>query len=228
MKISYTLEKADVKAAFELYLQNQGHPVQDSDQFSINPDGTATVLVTQSPSAPSLGQGAPPVRTPSTLSDPGPPYSLKCVATCFGYEDPGDRNHTGAFIDPATGRNYDTGNTTLVGVSVPIPILDATFGAVGLDRAVSQHSVTVMLGSAVKRGIPIVDEGPGESVGGQHGLLVGKDGVLHALDMTYALCEALGVKYDANSASYEVTWWIEDQAGHPVEMKGLDSPKKVV
>jgi hypothetical protein len=225
MKISYTLEKSDVKAAFELYLQNQGHPVQDSDQFSINPDGTATVLVT---SAPSLGLGQQPVRTlPSTSSDPGEGFSLKCIATCFGYLDPGD-NGTGAFIDPSTGKNYLTNNQTLVGVSVPIPILDATFGAVGLDRAVSQHSVTVMLGSAFKRGIPIVDEGPGESVGGQHGLLVGKDGVLHALDMTYGLCEALGVKYDANSASYEVTWWINDQNGAPVEMKGLDAPKKVV
>src|ERR1700739_3615846 len=128
MKISYTLEKSDVKAAFELYLQNQGHPVQDSDQFSINPDGTATVLVTQIPSAPFLGLSG----------DPGPRYSLKCVATCFGYEDPGD-NGVGAFIDPATGKNYVTNNQTLVGVSVPIPILDATFGAVGLDRAVSQH-----------------------------------------------------------------------------------------
>jgi hypothetical protein len=47
MKISYTLEKADVKAAFELYLCGKGHPVQDSDDFTINPDGTATVLVTQ-------------------------------------------------------------------------------------------------------------------------------------------------------------------------------------
>lgn len=77
--------------------------------------------------------------------------------------------------------------------------------------------------------LDIVDKGPGADVNGQPGLLYGKhDNMFHALDLTYGACALLGLKYDANHGSFVVTWWIEDALGKPVEMKGLDAPRKYI
>lgn len=157
--------------------------------------------------------------THKVIGDPGAPFSITCVATCFGYKDAGD-NGIGAW-------GLDTNNTTTVAASVPIPILEATCG--GLTKAhVSKFKVCVIANGKTVTGVEIGDEGPGESVEGKRGLIEGKDGVLHALDLTYGLCSALGLHYDANTASFTVTWWLEDCAGNPVEMLGLDAPKKII
>jgi hypothetical protein len=215
MKIEITLDHSEVKAAISASLTAHGYTVPADASFVIDPQGNVTVTVLPSVVAP------PPTTSPDV--DPGPPFSLKCIATCFGFEDPGD-NGVGAFIDPATEKPYNTANKTLIGASVPIPIVMATLGANAKEVA-SKYRVKVQANGRIAEA-ELVDLGPGESLNGQHALLEGKDG-LHALDMTYGLCEALGLKYDANSGSWPVTWWLE-YAGKPVAMKGLDAPRKTI
>jgi hypothetical protein len=213
--------------------------VKTADGYSVNPDIEKAFLQHTADSGASIvlycpivsieGKDTslavarlPDASVPISGGDPGPPFSLNCVATCFGYQDSGDKG-VGAFTNPATNRPYYTNNSTLVGVAVPIPILDQTLGGLN-SSTVAQYTVGVILnGKSVTA--PIVDVGPGRPVDGQHGLLAGKDGTLHALDMTCGLCTALGVKYDANASSYTVTWWIQDSSGKPVALKGLDAPK---
>ncbi len=214
MKIEITLDHSEVKTAISAALTSKGYKVPPDASFAIDAQGNVTVEILVFP--------APKPFTPqSHPSDPGHPYSLACVATCFGYQDPGDEGKG------AWGAN--TNNTTIVGVSVPIPILMATLGGAEVAH-VKGHTVSVISvesgNSAVS--VDIVDKGPGADVNGKHGLLADKNGTLHALDLTYGLCEVLGVRYDADSGSYPVTWWIEDEIGHPLEMKGLDAPRKII
>jgi hypothetical protein len=60
MKISFLLDKSDLKLAVELYLASLGHKVTDSDNFVLNADGTVTVDVTY------LIPALPPTRSAST------------------------------------------------------------------------------------------------------------------------------------------------------------------
>lgn len=166
-------------------------------------------------------EGVAPVAAPihKVIGDPGSPYSLSCIGTCFGYEDPGD-NGEGAW-------GLDTNNKTVVAASIPIPILMATCGSVK-KADVSKYTVSVIANGKTVINIQIGDEGPGFDVGGRHGLIAEANGTFHALDMTCGLCTALGLKYDANSGSYPVVWWMEDSSGNPVKLLGLDAPKKIV
>ena len=111
MKIAYTLEKADIKASFEMYLSSLGHPVQDSDDFALNPDGTATVLVTQLAAAAVVPAGH--VVVPSILP-PDPPYSITGRATIFGL------NYDGSVDKSDNGQGffgYNTRDKSLIGAS---------------------------------------------------------------------------------------------------------------
>jgi hypothetical protein len=144
---------------------------------------------------------------------------ISCVATCFGYEDPGD-NGKGAWGD-------DNGLKTSCGVSVPIPIVLQSLGSTSKE-VVKEHRVVVKLGSKVAD-FEITDLGPGESVNHQKGLIwERKANIGHLLDLTYGACEKLGVKYDANRGSWRVTYWIVDKNGNPIVLKGLDAPKYYV
>jgi peptidoglycan hydrolase-like protein with peptidoglycan-binding domain len=146
---------------------------------------------------------------------PDASLGLSCVATCFGYQDPDD-NGTGAFGD-------NNNNTTTVGVAVPIPIIRESMGYIA--AIVHKHTVTVKHGDKVLSGIRITDAGPGE-----HGMLIQEKATrrLHALDLTFAMCERLGVKYNASSGSFPVTYWIVNEHGQPIPIKGLDAPKHYV
>lgn len=157
-----------------------------------------------------LFKSAPAASVPSTGT------GTKCIATCFGYNDPGD-NGIGAW-------GAKTNNKTLVGVSLPIPVVRETFGSTG-EEVVKQHSVTVQIGDRVVSKMPIVDLGPGE----KGGLIWDKKAnVGHILDLTYGACEALGVKYDANSSSFSAEFWIVDASGKNVAIKGLEGTKYYV
>lgn len=212
MKIQ--LDSDELKAAISAWLLAEGYRAASTSPMTLSADGIVTVDIGSV-----VGQGATPAAASSP--DPGAPYSLKCIATHFGYNDPGDDGNG------AWGTN--TNNTTVVGVAVPIPILIATLGGVTVDH-IKGYTVSVICldTGKFKPTIDIVDDGPGDSVDGQHGLLVGKNGVLHALDMTAGLCAQLGVKYDPVSGGSNVVWWICDPSGKPVAMKGLDAPKKIV
>jgi len=221
LKIEITLDHSEVKAAISASLTAHGYTVPDDASFSIDLQGNVTVTVLSSAKSGGL--------TASHIADPGAPYSVRCVATCFGFKDPGD-NGVGAFTDQTTGKPYDTNNDRLIGVSVPIPILWDTIGAQNYDlishKSVVAGVIAIQTGKCIAA--QIVDLGPGESVDGKHALLVGKDGVGHYLDLTAAACDSLGVKYDPATASHDVIWWLQDANGKPFAMKGLDAPKKVV
>jgi hypothetical protein len=47
MKINYLLESVDLKAAIEMWMDSQGMPVTDGDEYSVNPDGTVTIVVSK-------------------------------------------------------------------------------------------------------------------------------------------------------------------------------------
>ena len=141
--------------------------------------------------------------------------TITCIATCFGFEDPGDDGH-GSWGD-------DNNNTTTVGVSIPIPILRDSFGLT--KEAVKAHTVTVEIHGVLVSKVPITDAGPG--IGGC--LIWGRNSHMgHLLDLTSGLCAKLKVRYNPNDASYIATYSIEDQNGHPIEILGLDSPKHYV
>ena len=159
MKI--TLEVADVqlavaawlasqphylKAATEMWLAAQGHPVMDTDSFTLNADGSITVTVPPVVAATVI---APIVSTaikiatastPTAMSEAAqghlvqldPPLSATGRATMFGLNydgsnDPGD-NRVGFFTDPSTLKPYNTGIKTLIGASLPREILMSSFG----------------------------------------------------------------------------------------------------
>src|SRR5215475_3727073 len=84
-------------------------------------------------------------------------HTINCVATCFGYEDPGD-NGRGAWGD-------NNNNRTTVGVSVPPPILIGTLGGMSSD-IVHSHTVTVWCGTRSVKNVRITDEGPAERIDG--------------------------------------------------------------
>jgi hypothetical protein len=144
-------------------------------------------------------------------------HTITCVATCFGYQDPGDDGH-GAFGD-------ENNNKTTVGVSIPPSIIRETIGSFHAD-VVHAHTVTVMCNDRIIRNVRITDDGPGELVDHVWHLLWSRTGDIgHLLDFTYGLCEKLGVKYDARLGSFRAAYWIEDSQGLPPVPKGLDAPR---
>jgi hypothetical protein len=153
---------------------------------------------------------------------------LFSIATVFasnynGSEDKDD-NGEGAFTDLITDLPYAT--RFVVGVSLPIPILQATFGSPIPYREISLGAYTVDL-QLIRTGqlydkIPIVDLGPGEPVHGQHGLLEDTEGNLHLLDRTLPLCKLM-----ASDNDEKVLFWINGPQGHLL-IKGLNAPKKII
>jgi hypothetical protein len=222
----------------ELMSAPTGLFIANSDRYSVNADieksflehsadiGLSVVLYCPIVSIEGADKSLAVARRPepsgsNSLTDPGPPFSLSCIATCFGYDDKGDNG--AGITNPVTNRPYYTNNQTLIGVAVPIPILEQTIGSLSPTNVVQYKVCLLVNGKSATA--PIVDVGPGKTVDGQHGLLQERDGKLHALDMTCGLCNFLGVKYDADSASYPVRWWIENSSGKPLPLKGLDAPK---
>ena len=144
-------------------------------------------------------------------------HTIMCIATCFGYDDPGD-DGKGAWGD-------DNNNTTTVGVSVPPPILLATLGSLA-EHTVHSHTATVVCNGRQVKNVRITDDGPGERIDGVWHLLWSRSANQgHLLDFTYGLCHLLGVKYDARSGSFKAGYWIEDSQGNPLVPKGLDAPR---
>lgn len=144
-------------------------------------------------------------------------HIIQCVATCFGYEDPGD-NGRGAFGD-------NNNNRETIGVSVPPPIILNTIGSFHAD-VVHTHTVTVMCNNRILRNVRITDDGPGEYIDHTWHLLWSHSGDIgHLLDFTYGLCEKLGVKYDARLGSFRASYWIENSQGIPLIPRGLDAPR---
>jgi hypothetical protein len=247
MKVDIQISHAELKLAVAAWLISKGISMPPGALMVIDAFGNVTVDLDTAVEVPpvqpvvpqvTIGPGLDHKTTPTPLpeppfaieqpvvapiiKDPGPKFSLKCVATCFGYNDPGDPTGTGAW-----GANNNSQDA--VGVSVPIPILEATLGGSTLTHVAGVTASVNCLDSGKSFAYAdIRDKGPGDSVNGQHALLVGKDGVLHALDLTAGMCKELGVKYDPVSASYTVIWWLNDPNGVPLEMKGLDAPKKVI
>lgn len=141
-------------------------------------------------------------------------HVVTCIATCFGYKDPGD-DGKGAFGD-------NNNDPKLVGVSIPIPIIKETIGYEA--ELVHKHSVMVKIGDKVIKS-RITDSGPGE----KGALIWGrKDGLGHVLDLNKGACDALGIKYDPVHASYKAQWWLVDEVGNVLEIKGLDAPRHYV
>lgn len=217
MKIAYTLEKADIKSSFEMYLSSLGHPVQDSDDFTINPDGTATVLVTQVSDAvvaavvtSSQIQNKPTVAGSPTTLPPDPPYSITGRATIFGlnYDGSVDKSDNG---DGFFG--YNTRDKSLIGVAIPEEVLMATLGMINgtwrqfADQVLqwAKNNMPIVMVWSQRTGkcalASLVDVGPAASTG-------------NALDRTYGLCEALG-DMDNGICTYAI-----DVGGKPIELKG--------
>src|SRR5258708_26270 len=184
---------AKVKLAIIAWLASKGTSVPADALMVIDAQGNVTIdLDTAIEVMPVLPVPVPPITPPLAPTapaapkslDPGAPFSLHCIATCFGYQDPGDKG-IGAW-------GHDNNNPTTVGGTVPIPILEATLGGVHASL-VQGYTVSVICLDSGKSAlnVDITDDGPGASVDGKHGLLVGKDGVLHAFDMTCGLCKVL-------------------------------------
>ncbi len=218
MKISFILDHTELKTAVEQYLSAQGHLVADSDSFTLNPDGTVTVEATHMaiavPEKAITGVLVPPVVQSITPPIPSAQNSITCVATIFGLNYDGsidtEDNGQGAFIDPATGKPYDTRNKSLVGCAIPAQILWPTIGVRDKDSISKREFVAIVSSTKTGKAVtaPIVDLGPGQ--GGN--LLRNPD---RFFDCTYGLVQALG-----HTDNAEVTYQIFGNAG-PLPIKGL-------
>jgi len=221
--IDVTISPSQLNEAVTVWLkEKRGTTLSEDDILSVH------IGKDPAPSTVILPPISPPVSTAPLQGPTVPSVAIKSLATVFGLgykgePDPED-NGEGAFIDMSTGKPYDT--RKVVGVSVPIPILYPTIGTTDKE-VVSKKLFTVSIfrekTSQVFPSLAIVDLGPGESVNGQHALLVDKSGNGHYLDRTYPLCKLMN-----SSDNEEVQWWIEDSAGNPLPFKGLDAPKKVI
>jgi hypothetical protein len=158
---------------------------------------------------------SPVVVSPHPPAKLDPKHGVNTVASVFGstYKggvDPTD-NGQGAFKDPATGKSYATRN--VVGVAIPIPFFKETCGGNYLLVEQRKFTVTIFHNNVWYRDLPIVDLGPGA-----HGkLLKDKEGHTHLLDRTYPLCKLMNSFDNA-----EVAFWIVDEHGVSLEVKGFE------
>lgn len=170
-----------------------------------------------------IRDGAAPPPPPASVPAPAnallPPYAVSGIATIFGLnydgsEDKGDEDASG---NPLKGAWGDvTHNKTALGGSIPIKVLDATFGSGSKPK----HTLEVYSHATQKTiEIPFIDKGPSASV---H----------RPLDLTYAAHVALGTMdyftthYGASPkgwpAGIPVTFWINDAKGVAIEVKSWD------
>jgi hypothetical protein len=253
MKTTYELGPARLKIAIEAYMKAIGKPVSISaDAFNVDAEGKVTVVIEEPddnlavpvvvvvPTAPVLAIPTAPGAVlpvvpgmtvvpalPGHMVTADPPFSATGIDTEFGYKDVGD-NGIGFFIDPATGKPYDTNNQTLVGISLPREVLMSTF--VGQDdwrtrptldvwkenaslvqEFARKHKITANVDGGGKslRGIPLVDAGPTRTTG-------------NLVDLTDAAATALGTGGKA-ICTFEL---LKD--GVPMELRGIDFVKGIV
>ena len=242
MKIDYSLSPEELKAAVEQYLVSLGHPVAASDSFVLNPDGTVTVEIAQD--APQsivlpvkqVDSTIQPIKTPvaptSSLQQGhwvtlDPPYSVTGGGTMFGLDWHGSidamDNGEGFFIDPATGKPYNTRDKTLEGVSLPREVMLSSFLHVDLWDTDGITSVWSKYASMLRQWVdgnkplltidsggnsvaeqPLVDAGPTAETG-------------NAIDLTYATAHAL------NTHGKALCTYMIQVAGKPVEIRGWNS-----
>jgi hypothetical protein len=233
MKVTYELSSADLKVAIEAWMAARGTPVTDADAFSVEPDGSVTIVVTSSAPSPNLVQNgtklvvAPPavaVPSPGHMVQVDPPLSVTGPATEFGYKDPTD-NGLGFFFDPATNKPYATNNDVIRGVSLPREVMLSTFLKIdswktdGVDAVWSYYGsmlrqwvdgnkprVTIDSGGKSASDLPIVDAGPTAGTG-------------NCIDLTGAITKELGTNGKA-LATYEII-----VHGKPIPIRGWDFTK---
>jgi hypothetical protein len=233
MITTYLLGPARLKIAIEHYMASIGKPVTDADTFTVGPDGTVTVVITEpDKTATSIPIPASTLPVAAFLAAghmvvANPPFSATGIDTEFGYKDPGD-NGIGFFIDPATSEPYDTNNKDLVGISLPREVLLSTFGisddwrteetltvwkkfATTVQILARSFKITANVDGGGKslRGIPLVDVGPTRTTG-------------NLVDLTDAAAIALGTGGKA-VCTFELL-----KNGVPMELKGIDFAKGIV
>lgn len=173
------------------------------------------------------GLPAPPPR-PGHYVTEDPPLSVTCWATMFGLtwrglKDPGD-NQIGFFIDPSTGKPYDTSQKSLYGCSLPREVMLSTFGIsdawrtepiINVWRAHSQSVqewvsankplLYIDSGGHTLTDAVLVDAGPAAGAGG--------------LDLTYASAHFLDTmgkalctyKIVVNATAIPIKGWLFDK-----------------
>jgi hypothetical protein len=248
MKVTYQLQASDLKAAIEMWMAARGTVVTDADDFTVEPDGTVTIMVKGVPVVTSpLGTTPVVTSVPAptvTIPLPGhmvtvdPPLSVTGKATMFGLnwdksEDTGDQDKhggdmTGFFIDPSTGKNYVTHNKTLAGCSLPREVLLSTFLKIdswksdGIDAVWSRSGSLLCQWVAGNKPLLTIDSG-GLTVQGIPLVDAGPSANTgNAIDLTYATAHALNTNGDA-TATYMIL-----VAGQPVPIRGWDSTKGCV
>jgi hypothetical protein len=160
----------------------------------------------------------PPASVPAPANALLPPYAVSGIATIFGqnYDGSNDLGDVGAGGDLKGAWGDVTHNHTALGGSIPIKVLDATFGTGNKPTALLEVYSHATQKTIV---IPFIDKGPSASV---H----------RPLDLTYAAHMALGTmdyfktNYGANPKSWPagipVTFWINDAKGIATEVKSWD------
>ncbi len=163
---------------------------------------------------------------PTPTNTIAPPYGvLVTMMTIWGlnYDGSDDHGDIDGNGNPQKGAwGAETHNKDIIGCALPIKLLQATFG--GLEPS-HIKGYTVEIYSEVTHktvhAVDIVDEGPAAWT---H----------RGIDGTYALHQALGhldygeANYGSFSkwpAGFHVSYWINDAAGKPVEIKGWDFHK---
>jgi hypothetical protein len=241
MKIDYSLSPEELKSAVEQYLVSLGHPVAATDSFVLNPDGTVTVEIAQDApqsivpvkQVPTIQPIKTPVAPTSGLQKGNwvtldPPYSVTGSGTMFGLDWNGSidvlDNGQGFFIDPATGKPYNTQNKTLEGVSLPREVMLSSFLHVdlwdtdGITLVWSKYAsmlrqwvlggnkplITIDSGGNSVTEQPLVDAGPTADTG-------------NAIDLTYATAHAL------NTHGKAICTYMIQVAGKPIEIRGWNS-----
>jgi hypothetical protein len=211
VKISYQLATPELKSALELYLASLGHPVTDSDSFTLNTDGTVTVVVSVAQPTVVPPEGGTTVVTGPVVPSATLPINTTVTgrATIFGL------NYDGSIDSGDNGQGFFGFNTreqSLIGASIPEEVLMAT---IGLTGTWAQNAVHVL--QWAKTNMPmvrvwlapgkasvlaqLVDVGPSASTG-------------NALDRTYGLCVALG-EMDNGTNTYSI-----EIGGKAIEIKG--------
>ncbi len=110
MRVTYQLESADLKVAIEHYMAAIGKPVTDADTFSVEPDGSVTIVVTSSPAASTI---VSPAATSTPVVSPIPSISATSPK--------GDFEKAFAFVIKWEGSEYedvsgDPGGPTKYGI----------------------------------------------------------------------------------------------------------------
>ena len=140
-------------------------------------------------------------------------YRVQGIATIFGldYDGKADRgdNGLGFFTDPGTNKPYDTTDKTLMGCSLPIPVIDKSIGLHShpdVRQAISNQEFTVWITARNNRSVrcKIVDIGP--SVWTKH-----------IIDLCYSPAHILDTKGYAL-----VDLEIRDKANNPLPIEGWE------